>query len=338
MGQSFGGVRLAPGHHPSDGGSQVSLKDEFKANPQQFFNDYPVILPGTGNQSGTIDPGGGGAFYPVMGFNKGYHYPANPQYVAWRETGTGEVELVIQGSPYATQLANAGTPVPADQYFKAFFLPWQKGFIGRMDLPQVSPCRFFFTAEMNGCAFLSTGHRSRPTVAHLNVEEPEVGKPMPWEVHRQNTLEAMITATLAGKLTKHERILTKWGAHIHGGGGGVPRAMITAGPTYDRTPLEEAAIINDYHATLGGDNRKLDPNNGPLITDIRVSMMGLRQGDGYWHFYYQRSIYVLGMRTIEKLNSKWKGFKKKIFGDHRPRLTRGHRFIIAGSEYVPFWP
>jgi hypothetical protein len=338
----------------------MTLKQEFQNNPGQFCDDYAITLPGTAMEGGTIVVYGAvlnertrrnelrpidGTFYTVdvegRQVHKGYDYNPVATRVAWYTSAPGEVRLLIENSKVHQEgLAQGGVMVPfnipGNEWFDAYFLPWNKGYVARMHLPSGGPTNYFFTAEMNGCAFMATGRRASPYVAHLNVEEPEVGRPGNWETARQNVLETQITEALVGANGRDTRVMTKWGGKIVGGGGNA-RTLIDNGPSYDATQQEIIAAVGEFNAGLLLQNRKIDPNAPTgAVADIRVSTMGV-QVNNEWKFYYQRTLFVKANMTIEKLNSKWKGFKKAVFGDHRPREMRESRHIIPGSERVHFW-
>ena len=320
-------------------------KYEFQNNTQQFSNTYPVKLPGSGNDGGKIGGQIQGQFYPhgPNRFKRGHNIPAQSKRVGFLDHPSGYLDLVIDGSQYcgieAPKAPGKGVSVRQAiipiEWFNAYFLPWQNGFIARMDLPVVGNVQYFFTGEMNGCAFLVAGNPNRPMVAHLNIEEPMNTGPN-WHQQRQQELEFQIRLALQGKNRANAKILTKWGParntlNFEG-------RLIRYGPTYDRNQLEETTAIHSFDNLLLNKNKKILPNSrNNIIADIKCSMMGIKQG-GAWRFFYQRVIEVYASGIVKKLNSKWKGFKKKIGGDHRVRERNSARIIIPGSGYNQFWP
>ncbi len=320
----------------------TNYKTAFIADPAAFCAEHAIALPGAGNDGGKVGGLTNGDYYdfvlPTGGTRKrGYNVAPTPQDVAFRPHERGHMELIIRGSQRGDNF-NGPTPerdtvpIPNDHFFKAYFLPWQNGCVARMDIP-VGPTRHFFTAEMNGCAFMATGNRASPTVAHYNLEEP-VPAPQNWPQARHLELERQIRETLQGRNTNGAKLLTKWGPHAVTGT--TEDGYITNGPTYDKGPLDDAAAIGSLDATLWQENKKIKDRT-KFVCDIKVATMGVCGANG-WDFYYQRQVEVYSTAVLDRLRSKWKGLGKHIFGDSRIATSRTMRFVIPNNGYNTLWP
>ena len=162
-------LRLCPGAMP--------LSTDFLTNPRTFCQHWVIKMPG--DQAGGVGLQNAAAtFLPEYAakqlghkFHVGYNVAAAGADVCWYEYTPGHLELVVRNS----QRHQIMTGPPLADWFEAFVLPWGMGKVARMEVPDQTAVlgpnkvRAFFTAEMNGCAFLAAGSPRSPVLAHLNV-------------------------------------------------------------------------------------------------------------------------------------------------------------------------
>jgi hypothetical protein len=225
-------------------------------------------------------------------------------------------------------------------WFRAYVLPWGIGKVARMEVPDqtavagVNKVRAFFTAEMNGCAFLAAGNPASPVVAHLNVNAITFNT----QPAKDGELDRMVTSALK---------LTRGGPNIGGQTGAVlhwKQPANPTAPTLGASLARRGALYADRGTEITNFDQNLSTNvagqgrkfyNAPT-TDIRLATMGVMDaGTNRWQFFYQRN-FCTSFATIKKLGAL--GLVKNIFGDWRTPRHENYYARIPGNEYILIWP
>jgi hypothetical protein len=320
----------------------MPLSVDFLNDPRTFCQRWVIRMPG--------DHGGGvglqnenASFLPELvakqanhKYHVGYNIAAGGVDVCWHEYADGRLELVVRNSQAHLAMNN---PALAD-WFRAFVLPWGAGKVARMELPNQSAVaaankvRAFFTAEMNGCAFLAAGSPASPVVAHLNVNAQSVLTQPAKEVE----LDRMVTSTL--KLARggpniggQTGAVLHWKAANNPPGATLGATLARRGSTYADTGAEITNFDQQLAANTAADGRKF--YTAPT-TDIRLATMGLMDGGtNRWQFFYQRN-YCTSFATVKKIGAL--GVIKNVFGDWRTPHRENYYAHVVGDEYLLMWP
>ncbi len=269
----------------------------------------------------------------------GFTIPSNAVRVQWYQYTPGRLQLVVDGSAFHGGLVFQGVALDND-WFHAFILPWGIGKAARMGLHNQTaagaPVRAFFTAEMNGCAFLAAGSPVSPVVAHLNVN---VAVGALTQTQKDQELERMTTSVLkrtrgGPNIGNQTATLLRWATPAPAGAGTFGGDLSRQGATYADTGNEIANFDAQTTAGLNAQNRKFDL---APTTDIRLATMGVYNVAGQrWTFFYQRNICTT--YSHKKRIGALGGIRKRIFGEWRTpdQVTRYDH--MAGTEYVEIWP
>lgn len=320
----------------------MPLSTDFLNNPRTFCQNWVIKMP-TGQHEGAGLQNANATFLPEHNAKQaghkyyvGYTIPAAAVQVCWNQYENGQLELVVQGSGYAGTVAGLG------DWFPAYVLPWGSGKVARMEIPDQTnvaapnQIRAFFTAEMNGCAFLAAGNPSSPIVSHLNVDAQIPFTP----VQKDTELDRMVTSAL--KLTRggpaiggQTGAVVHWKQPVNAAAPTVGTKLARRGGTYADTGGEIAAFDQTVNASVAAANRKYD-HGIPPVSDIKLATMGIMDAaTNQWQFFYQRNFYT-SYTTIKKIGAL--GVIKNTFGDWR--APRFHRYYerMPGSEYILIWP
>jgi hypothetical protein len=321
----------------------MPLSTDFLSNPRTFCQNWVIKMPG-GQHEGAGLQNANATFLPEYQakqaghkYHVGYSLPAATVQVCWNEYEDGQLELVVQNSGYHGAMNN-----PLGDWFSAYVLPWGAGKVARMELPDQTgvagpnKVKAFFTAEMNGCAFLAAGNPSSPVVSHLNVDAQTPFTP----VQKDAELDRMVTSAL--KLTRggpaiggETGAVLHWKQPVNAAAPTVGAQLARTGSRYADQGAETAGFDNSVTASVGAANRKFH-NGIPPVSDIKVSTMGVMDpASNQWQFFYQRNFYT-SYTTIKKIGNL--GPIKNIFGDWR--APRHHRYYerMPGYECVLIWP
>jgi hypothetical protein len=322
----------------------MPLSTDFLTDPRTFCQTWVIKMPG--DQAGGVGLQNEHAtFLPEftakqMGhkFHVGYNIAAAGVEVCWHQYAQGCLELVVRNSQYHLLLNGP----PLTDWFRAYVLPWGIGKVARMELPDQTAVaggnkvRAFFTAEMNGCAFLAAGNPISPVVAHLNVNAITFTT----QPAKDAELDRMVTSALK---------LTRGGPNIGGLTGGVlhwkqPANAAAPAPTLGTRLARGGGVYADTGAEAANFNQNITANtaaqgrkfyNAPT-TDIRLATMGvMNPGDNRWQFFYQRN-FCTSFATIKKIGAL--GVVKNVFGDWRAPLHENYYARIPGNEYILIWP
>ena len=323
---------------------------DFLTNPQNFCNRWVIKMPG-GQTEGAGLQGKAATFLTDRTVNQppvgsaipkvraGYTIAANSVRVQWHEYSPGRLELVIDGSAHHGNLQFQNVPLDND-WFNAFILPWGIGKAARMELPDQSltgaPVRAFFTAEMNGCAFLAAGNPLSPVVAHMNVNVAVGALTL---AQKDQELERMTTSVLKGarggpNIGNETATVLRWVTPDPAAPGTFGGRLARQGHTYADTGNEIANYDAQTTANLHAQHRKFDI---APTTDIRLATMGvLDAATRRWTFFYQRNICTTyaHKQRIGKLG----GIRKRLFGDWRTPQNVTTYEHIGASQYVEIWP
>jgi hypothetical protein len=319
------------------GGAQVSLKNEYFSATKTFLEHYATRMPGSGGDGGAI-PGRGGDFLPTSmdvgeaaprTFKVGYNIKPEPRIVAWHLVHPAEVRLLVKGTHAASQY----TGIADDEWFEAYFLPWNQGCTARLKIPRATSVNAFFTAEMNGCSFVVGGTEFEPWTAHVNVGDIRNN------AQREQRWQEMVKATATGARFTNMAALRKWGVPTGAPGGPAPPSRFTSvaqnAPVYEPSAAEDSTAVAAMKDELKGVNKKI--TGAAPITDLKVSLMGLRDGSGRWSFFYQRNLFVQAIDVKRRLGRAG-GLIKLLGMDKRKTESLSRYMLIKGSEYVSFWP
>jgi len=271
-------------------------------------------------------------------YHVGYNIAAAAVNVAWHEYATGHLEIVVQNSVRHNDLVIRG--VVFNDWFSAYVLPWGIGKVARMEIPNQSAIaaankvRAFFTAEMNGCAFLAAGDSRAPVLAHLNVNAITFNT----QAGKETELERMVTSAL--KTTRGgPNIANKTGAVVHWKQPATAAAATTGvrlakrGGVYADGGNEIANFDLALTQKVAAEGRKF---YYPPTTDIRLATMGVMDaGNNRWQFFYQRN-FCTTFATVKKIGAM--GVVKNIVGDWRNPRRENYYARIVGNEYILVWP
>lgn len=319
----------------------MPLSTGFLADPRAFCQKWVIKMPGDQQQGAGLQ-NANAAFLPEFAAKQmghklyvGYNIAAAPVDVCWHEYEPGHLQLVVRNSQQHLLMTG---PALTD-WFEAFVLPWGIGKAARMELPDqtaaANKVRAFFTAEMNGCAFLAVGNPVSPVVAHMNVN----AQTFLTQPAKDAELDRMVTSTLK---------LARGGPNVGNTTGAVLHwkqpaniAAPTLGPrlarrgtTYADGGNEIANFDQQLAANTAAEDRKY--YNVPT-TDIRLSTMGVMDpGTNRWQFFYQRN-FCTSYATIKKLGPIL-GAAKNLVGDWRAPRRAVYYEHIPGTEYLLIWP
>ena len=238
----------------------MPLSTDFLNNPRTFCQNWVIKMPG-GQHEGAGLQNANATFLPEYQakqaghkYHVGYDIPAAAVQVCWNQYENGQLELVVQGSGYAGTVAGLG------DWFPAYVLPWGSGKVARMELPDqtnvaaANKIRAFFTAEMNGCAFLAAGNPSSPIVSHLNVDAQIPFTP----VQKDAELDRMVTSAL--KLTRggpaiggQSGAVVHWKQPVNAAAPTVGTKLARRGGTYADQGGEITAFDQTVTASVGAE-------------------------------------------------------------------------------------
>jgi hypothetical protein len=319
----------------------MPLSADFFADPRAFCQLWVIRMPG--DQAGGVGIQNLHATFlndsrakqQGATMNVGYNIAAAPTDVCWHEYFPGRLELVVRNSAQHNLMT-----APLNDWFEAFLLPWGAGKVTRMELPNQpaaapNKVRAFFTAEMNGCAFLVAGNSKSPVVAHLNVNAMNFATAQAKEAE----LDRMVTSAVK---------LSRGGPNIGGKTGAVlhwkPSTTNPAAPTLGTTLARRGGTYGDSGAEITSFDQVLTADTAAQerkfytapTTDIRIATMGvMNPTDSRWQFFYQRN-YCTNFSTVKKIGNL--GVVKDVFGDWRTPRRENYYARLTGSEYILIWP
>lgn len=320
----------------------MPLSTDFLTDPRTFCQTWVIRMPGD-QQGGVGLQNEHATFFPEFAakqaghkFHVGYNIAAGAVEVCWHQYAAHCLELVVRNSQ--KHLTMNG-PALTD-WFDAYVLPWGIGKVARMELPDQTAVagpnkvRAFFTAEMNGCAFLAAGNPTSPVVAHLNVNAITFNT----QPAKDTELDRMVTSALK---------LTRGGPNIGGQTGAVLHwkqpanaaapllgaRLARGGGVYADTGAEVTNFDQNLAANTAAQNRKF--YNAPT-TDIRLATMGIMDGaSNRWQFFYQRN-FCTSFATVKRIGAL--GVVKNVFGDWRAPRHENYYAHIPGDQYILIWP
>ncbi|HTK53715.1 MAG TPA: hypothetical protein VL308_17605 [Gemmatimonadaceae bacterium] len=172
---------------------------------------------------------------------------------------------------YATGAAAIAAELAADNWVRAYYLPWRSNHATTMHLGNAAD--FFLTSTLTGCTFNVYGDRTAPTVTHANNgAQPDL-----------NLSQDYMTRLLA-QLAADEPVAANQGA---------AQGNLASFTTHDYKLKAEPYMMKKQERFLSGD-LKLDRAKTHTI------VVGYRSASGEWSFFCQQVVNIGYTRTGAK--------------------------------------